>query len=398
MNQTRKHVVQIGDTSGFPIGMAAIEKIRLIGIALLAADVDVTVIAKKGSFTSEDKVDFSPSGNHEGIDYVYTTGSIYRPSGFLKRNVKKIQGWINEIKLLNSYRKQGRLDAAIVHSMDFMDLVIYRILANLFGFTFLFPFVELNSALPQRKSLGDRVNDYLLEGFGLSLPDGNLPISNLLIDFLNKKVPKKPYLKIPIIAEFSKFDLPKEGSDESYFLYCGAAEYSEVIYFILDAFDQLEENDYYLYLVIGGDPENKQKVKDKIALSKNKDRVRFFTRLPYSDLIQKYLNASALLIPLRFTVQDTARFPHKIGEYLASGNPMISTNVGEVKHYFKDGETAIISESYEVDAYREKMQFVIDNPSEAKAIGLRGKTFGLETFDYPVFGKEIKSFIEEIDP
>lgn len=396
MSQKRKHVVQIGDTSGFPVGMAAIEKMRLLGIALLAAEVDVTVIAKKGTYEPDGKIHFAPVGTHEGIDYLYASGSIYRPESFLERNIKKITGWLHEIKILRRFKKEGRLDAAIVHTMDFFDLIMYKLLAVIFGFTFLYPFVELNSALPYRNKLGQRINDFLFENIGLRFPHGILPISNLLIDVLQEKVPNKPLLKIPIIAEFSKFDLEKSGSEEPYFLYCGAAEYAEVIYFILDAFDQLENNDYFLYLVIGGDKPNRDKVLRKIAASKNKDRVRFFTSIPYEELVQKYLNAKALMIPLRFTVQDAARFPHKIGEYLASGNPMITTDVGEVNHYFTDGENAIIADRYEVDAFREKMQFVIDHPEEAARIGQNGKDFGLKTFDYPVFGQKIKSFSEEI--
>ena len=49
-----------------------------------------------------------------------------------------------------------------------------------------------------------------------------------------------------------------------------------------------------------------------------------------------YKNATAHLIPLSNSIQDTARFPNKISEYLASAKPIITTDVGEIKHYFKD--------------------------------------------------------------
>ena len=393
MHKKKLHVVQLGDTTGFPIGMAAIEKIRLIGIALLSAGVEVKVICKKGSFEPSDPIDLGPKGVHQGIEFIYTTGSIYRPDGFVKRNWKKIAGWLNEIKLLRKYKKAGELDAAIVHSMQVFDLIMYRILSFFLGFKVLYPYVELNSSLPQRNNFSMRSNDFLLENFGLKLPNAILPISNHLIHFLEQKGINKPLLKIPIIAEFSSFDLPRNPKAEKYFLYCGAAEYSEVISFILDAFEKLEQKDFQLYLVIGGDEDNKEKVKARIAQSPVAEKIKYFSRIPYDELVQKYLDARALLIPLRFTPQDEARFPHKIGEYLASGNPMISTNVGEVKHYFSDGENAIIAESFEVEAYKEKMQFVIDHPEKAKAIGENGKEFGKSNFDYPVFGQEIKALI-----
>lgn len=396
MKSKKLHVVQVGETHGFPVGMAAIEKIRLIGIALLSANVDVTVISKKGCFYPDEGIDFPPSGNHQGIEYVYTAGSIYRPEGFIKRNLKKIDGWLKEISLLWKYKRAGRLDAAIVHSMEFSDIFIYRILSIVLGFKFLYPYVELNSSLPQRNNFLERTQDYLLENIGLRMPDALLPISNHLIDFLNIKGVKKPILKVPIIAEFSRFEIPKERNEDKYFLYCGAAEYSAVIHFILEVFEQLDNKDHYLYLVVGGQDESKELIKARIAESPVSERIKFFTKLPYDNLVQKYLNAKALLIPLRFNIQDSARFPHKIGEYLASGNPMISTNVGEVQHYFTDGENALISDSYDPQAYKEKMQFVIDEPEKAREIGANGKAFGKATFDFPVFGKEIKSLILSI--
>ena len=77
-----------------------------------------------------------------------------------------------------------------------------------------------------------------------------------------------------------------------------------------------------------------------------------FSNLTNRALNDLYKNAIALLIPLRPTLQDEARFPHKIGEYLASGNPVISTNYGEVKHYFQDGHDMLIASRYDKELVR----------------------------------------------
>ncbi len=101
----------------------------------------------------------------------------------------------------------------------------------------------------------------------------------------------------------------------------------------------------------------------------------------------------ALLIPLRPTFQDKARFPHKIGEYVASGNVVISTNYGEVKYYFKDMENMLIADSYDVNLFAEKMQFVIDNPNVVKQIGIKGKIKALPLFDYRSQATVINNFL-----
>lgn len=117
-----------------------------------------------------------------------------------------------------------------------------------------------------------------------------------------------------------------------------------------------------------------------------------FSKLPEKQLFTFYKNAIALLIPLRPTLHDIARFPHKTDEYLASGNPVISTNYCEVKYYFTDMMNILLAESYDCDLFADKMQFVIDNPSVAKIIEEAGKNTEIELFEYRYKAKEIDNF------
>ena len=110
-----------------------------------------------------------------------------------------------------------------------------------------------------------------------------------------------------------------------------------------------------------------------------------------------YKNAMALLIPLRPTLQDKARFPHKIGEYLASGNPVVSTNYGEVSYYFKDEQNMLIAESYDIKLFAAKMQFVLEHTSEAQKIGANGKDLALNQFEYKQYGDRIIDFLNQLN-
>ena len=95
-------------------------------------------------------------------------------------------------------------------------------------------------------------------------------------------------------------------------------------------------------------------------------------------------------------MQDKARFPHKIGEYVASGNPIITTNVGEIGHYFQHKKTALISDEYKASSFMKLMKYVLDNPAEAKKIGENGKELGLKEFNYLNQGQKLKSFLQSI--
>ena len=138
-----------------------------------------------------------------------------------------------------------------------------------------------------------------------------------------------------------------------------------------------------------------QEIEDYILTKNKKGKIKTFTKLSQKDLFTYYKNAKALLIPLRPTFQDIARFPHKTGEYLASENPVISTNYGEVKNYFTDMENMLLAESYDVNLFAEKMQFVIDHPVESKKIGLAGMGMAAKLFDYRYKAEELDNFLNK---
>ena len=210
--------------------------------------------------------------------------------------------------------------------------------------------------------------------------------------------PGKPMLKIPAICNFEEFNLQKRDEKESYFLYCGASGYREIINFILEAYDKLNSNlSHNLYLIVsGGSASQYDEFDQYLQKFKLVSKIKVFSNIPFSKLINLYVNASALLIPLRPTMQDAARFPHKIAEYAATANPIITTNYGEVSHYFKDEENALIANSYDTAAFAEKMNFAVENPKLAKKIGQNVKELGLREFSHLKYGPILRDFLQEI--
>jgi glycosyltransferase involved in cell wall biosynthesis len=164
----------------------------------------------------------------------------------------------------------------------------------------------------------------------------------------------------------------------------------------VDSFCLLNNDAVCLYLVVNGNKEQREKLEDYLHLSSQKNKIKIFSNVDQDKLDTYYKNATGLLIPLRPTTQDEARFPHKIGEYLASGNPVISTNYGEVKHYFTDGQNMLIAENYDIRSFADKMQFVLDNIPEAKKIGESGREMASKNFDYKLYGEKIIGFLAEV--
>lgn len=393
----RLQLIHLG-ISGFPhnVTLAPIQKSYLIYKGLVETGADVLYINTIPQATPDGVHDDKARGSLDGIEYVYTGGTPYRSEGFLSRNWTKLKGAVNEIRLLLSLARQNKIDAGILYTAHFSSHLYYRFWSKLLGFPIIMNYVEYRSAFKEA-SLKKKIGWQLIDRYAPSLVDGILPISEFLIQHIKKQGSNTPYLKVPTLCDFSRYSYLEENSDSPhYFLYCGSAAYFEVANFIIASFELVEAPGVFLYLIVNGWPYQKEKINQRIEQSTKSNFIKTFSGVSNKEYSQLLFHAEGLLIPLRPTVQDTARFPNKIGEYVASGNPMVTTHIGEIGHYFEDGVSAFIAEEYEEAGFAQKMQQIIDHPHEAKAIGIQGQHIGHREFDYKTNGEKMISFLHQI--
>lgn len=398
MKEPTLHVVYLGE-SGFPFGFAANQRQILISRGLIENGCQVTVLSFKGSLRADRQL--APQGIHQGVHYRYTSGNVYKFKSFYKRNMDKLKGRMEEFRFLLKMKKKKQLDVCLISCMHFAPLVWYAIWLKLLGVRSAISLVEYRSAIASRTSLMSHLNDFFVDRFSPNLFDAAIPISDFLVDHVKKRSPGKPILKAPIICDFAEFDVPVDSQEEVKLVYCGSPRYFELIEFVLVAFDQLtlpHEQVYLDFILGGGSEEELENVRAAISRLKHPGQVRIFRSVPRSELIRHYRQASALLIPMRPTIQDAARFPHKLGEYLASGRTVITTRHGEIQHYdFIDGQTALVAEDFEPALFAQKMQYVLDHPEKACEIGRAGRQMGLEHFSHTKIGADIKSFLRSLN-
>lgn len=390
----KEQIVFLGEAT-FPAGLAAIQRMTLMAKALITGEYEVTVLCRKGGSRANGSLNFSAQGTFEGINYTYTSGNIFRPKGFLKRNFLKIKGMINEFIYLRRLKRTKGISAAIISNHSAFHVFRYRVFSWLIGFPIVLNFVELASSMKGREKLLTKINDFIFDHFIVRIVDGALPISNKLMTYYKAISPKKPSLKLPILCDFEKFNLKSTSVDDVVFLYCGAASYLELINFIINAFNRIKNpgDKVILELILGGKEAELNKVVQIIDTAANRNNIRLITNVDHKDIPQYFVNATALLIPLRPSVQDEARFPHKIGEYLASGRPMITTRFGEIRNYdFIDKVTALVADDYDVKSYSEKMEYIVGNPLKADEIGKKGRQMGYNNFNYTNYGKILREY------
>ena len=307
---------------------------------------------------------------------------------------------LNLFKLIGSIIESlfllfNKFDCVIISSRSFLAILKYYLISKFNGMKLFITIVEDPDVMPGARTFRGKINNTLFNKFAWKLVDGAFPISDFLIKKINECNDKVPILKVPALVDLAIFDKVVKNPEEKYYLFCGAASYFDIIKFIIDSYNLLSNTEYKLFLVINGDGKAIRKIDNEIEQSAKKDLIKRFDYLPYSELVSLYKNAAALLIPLRPINRDIARFPHKIGEYCASRNPIISTNFGEIKHYFTHRDNALIAKNYDIKKYADQLEYVIKHPLQSRQIGENGRLLCEKEFDYKIFGKKIMDFLNE---
>ena len=389
------YIVHVGSPY-FPEGNAAVQRIRITYRALIEPGFSTLIINKESYRTN---VNLKRANRFEGIPYVYTSTSLTRPRYWVAFRLNRISGIFGELKVL--FKRRKKIGAIILYNTSsFSELIYYRLVSKFMGFKLVFQYVEYRSSF-KAASPGRRINNYFFDNFSYYFTDGVIVISEFLRNEITKRNSKLPLIKVPAICNFEEFAaIDAIKASNSYLLYCGTSYYLPVIIIFIELYEKIPEKKLYngyLKLIIGANnPQSLDVVKDIINKSNYKENIILPNGIPYNELIAYYKSADLLLIPLRNTLQDLARFPHKISEYTASKRPLISTNIGELNYYFENNVSAILADEYTIDSYIESLVNILPNKDLLDQIGNRGYEVGVNNFHYQANVNGLKVFFEQL--
>lgn len=115
------------------------------------------------------------------------------------------------------------------------------------------------------------------------------------------------------------------------------------------------------------------------------DSIVFTGKVNPSDVPQMLMDSDILALNRPDSEQAKYGFPSKLGEYLATGNPVVVTNVGDIPLLLEDKINVLIAEHDNVMDFAKKLIYAIEHPEESKAIGERGR-LAAETIFSPRVG------------
>ena len=225
-------------------------------------------------------------------------------------------------------------------------------------------------------------------------------MTNTLMSYYQKMAkPDAKFMLLPMTVDLSRFEnvTNEIGYQRPYIAFTGAmANHKDGVDMLIQAFDKISKNhpEYHLYLagpwhydVAGQD--------ELIRNLKLEERIHRLGVLKRDAIPAFVCNASLLVISRPDSHQAQGGFPTKLGEYLATGNPVCVTKVGEIPDYLEDNVSAFMAEPGDVDSFADAMERALKDKDNAKRVGADGRKVAEKHFNSAVQSKRLADFLQE---
>lgn len=228
---------------------------------------------------------------------------------------------------------------------------------------------------------------------------GLLVISKSLEEYFSKKNVKNIQV-INMFVDKSRFEGLTKKTNEKYVGYCGTiSTHKDGVDDLIRAFSILSKKYPYYKLYLFGRFESdtvKEVLMHEIDDLQLSSKVIFTGPVASSEMPQKLMDASILALARPANLQAQYGFPTKLGEYLATGNPVVLTKVGDIPLFLNDNENAFLVEPNDYHAFAKKLIWVVEHPEDAEHVAKSGKELVETDFSSKTQIKKAIDFFERI--
>lgn len=229
--------------------------------------------------------------------------------------------------------------------------------------------------------------------FSIVLSDG-VVYSNTKI--LKEKIPKKYWKKcfyLPNGVDTHFFKPVRKTKKEFSVLFAGLLHKIKHIIPIVDAVEIACRKIPNIRCYILGDGPRRKEL-EQIVTSKKLGKVFVFTGMVPHEKLPRWLgSADVLLAP--FSNLEGVRYQSnvKIFEYMASGVPIIATDVGDVKMILGGGKAGYVVPPDKPEAIAEKIIHIYKNKEESKKVASVARKLASEKYDWRMLAKKLQTFL-----
>jgi glycosyltransferase involved in cell wall biosynthesis len=387
--------IYIFTSEPFPHGLASTNRIISYARGFLFHHEKVEVICIRKTEKRGDFVNKNAIGSYRNIPFKYLASSTKKSDSFVMR---QFDGLIMNFKLF--FFSLVHLNAntfSIYYSPLTSPAIILRITSCLKNSRL---FKEENEHPSIRIMNRPMLVRFFFSKVHYNLFDGLLLMTVHLINYFKEtKHYKNPILHVPMTVDIERFQLtnviPKKN-----IVYCGELDHKkDGIDILIKAFAIVTVHypEYTLLLIGKANSDEDLASYNQLASElKIKEKIDFYGKASYDEIPILLSEASILVLPRPDSIQAQHGFPTKLGEYLATGNPVIASSVGEIPDYLTDGISAYLVEPGNIDSLVEKIMKLLNNTTASSRIGKNGKEIAIQYFNNIKQTRDILNFYNKL--
>lgn len=233
-----------------------------------------------------------------------------------------------------------------------------------------------------------------MEKYCIENSDVTFSVNQHLIELRKNMTGITPYY-IPNGVNCELFSGEKEKHQGIVILFSGSLEHWSGIEMPIKALPILRR-EYDVSMMILGKGKYEHVLRKLSRDCKVSDAVHFLGKVKYNDLPMYFNKADLGLCTLFPTELIKYSFPLKAVEYMASGLPVVATDIGDLGKLIKENECGITIK-YNVSDFVEKTIDLIENYDKMSIYGQNGRKFA-KMFDWKeLFKKEMSIIFEKLD-
>lgn len=403
MNPAPLSVVFLTVGTPFPHGLASSSRLRLMARSLAEQGADLCVLIMLGTETlGAVTANREVKGIYHGVSFEYMSRTVLRPWSAIGRQFQKIIGLVVTVRTLSQLHQQDRLHVLVLYTRDLRVIAAASRLCRRWRVPAVLELCEWPLAQVATRG-GNRRQAERFCTHAFDYVDGVVAISRRLEEEVwryNRSSGRSlPVLRLPILVDVAPGLNTGQAQQPPCAVYCAALNYRKALTAVLDAWCVLRQRSAGIRLMIlaGRSPPHDVAVLHALIHERQlAEVVEVRGYLPDRELAQVLRSALVLLAPLPDDAQSAYRFPTKIGEYLTSGRPVLTTPVGEVTEFLQDDVSAFFAADLAPVTLADRIRQLADDPETADRVGAAGRRVAVERFHFTRHGAGLLEFLRTL--
>lgn len=230
-------------------------------------------------------------------------------------------------------------------------------------------------------------------------------MTNNLLEFYKKHIDKNTNLcHIPMTVDLDRFSKSKSINKEDIYVisYVGLMNNGkDGVDILIKAFTLVSKKYKNVKLQLIGPYKPQADYFEQLNYIKNndlEDKIQYLGEKSRDEIPQLLIDSDCLVLARPNSKQAQFGFPTKLGEYLATSNPVIVTSVGEIPFYLKNNVNAFVAKPNDINDFADKILNVFRNKSNAIIVGEKGYQVANKFFNTEIQSNAIDKVLKENSP